>query len=143
MKYFKTAAFVFSILVMASCTSPTSTDSVKREHVVGVWQLAEKKIDDSARLKQDSTGRLVTSFQLNSDSTATVVVYDRGDESNISGSWKWKAEKKMGNSTFGLSLKSDVVIEVQGKIILGLLLEKVDGEIRLTVGKDIYVASKS
>ena len=73
MKYFKTAALVFSILVMASCTSPTSTDSVKREHVVGVWQLAEKKIDDSDRPKQDSTGRLVTSFKLNSDSTATVV----------------------------------------------------------------------
>lgn len=143
MKYFKTAALVFSILVMASCTSPTSTDSVKRDHVVGAWQLAEKEKDDSAIQKQDSTGRLVTSFKLNSDSTATVVVYDWGAKSDISGNWKWKAEKKMGNSTFGLSLKSDVVIEVQGKIILGLLLEKVDGEIRLTVGKDVYVTSQS
>ncbi|MGQ7868363.1 hypothetical protein [Sunxiuqinia sp. sy24] len=116
-------------------------DHIKRTNVLGSWLLSNEQLDKSKDEGQDSAGQLVTRFKLNSDSTATVFASYLGERSTIAGSWRWKADKKMGSKTFGLSLQSDVLIEVQGKVILGLRLKEIDGEISLMVGDAAYMTA--
>ncbi len=129
MKSINSILAAISILLLTSCGFSNSSDkaNIKRQDVLGSWTItAESKEKQD---KNNSTGLTIKSFQLNSDSTA-IVTYANSVETQRSGKWRWKAEKKLGNDSFGFSVNTDVVIYVNSRLALGLLLNKTDGKIK-------------
>ena len=129
MKPINSILAVVTILILTSCGFSNSSDkaNINRQDVLGSWTItAESKEKQD---KNNSTGLTIKSFQLNSDSTATVT-YANSAETQRSGKWRWKAEKKLGNDSFGFSVNTDVVIYVNSRLALGLLLNKTDGKIK-------------
>ena len=129
----------FSILILTSCSVSSSSDNLnlKMQDVLGSWKLSKESSRIIKKEKQKAENKVITSFHLNADSTATVSFGD-SIEKKLDGTWVWKAEKKIGNNSFGFSLKTDVVIYTAGHI-LGMQLNETDGKVNLTVGDYLFV----
>ncbi len=126
MKSITTILILLSILILTSCFVSNSSDNVgiKRQDILGSWKIN----------KETAENEKISYFQLNADSTV-IVSFGDSMEKKMTGTWVWKAEKKIGNNNLGLSLKTDVVIYVNNNVnnsfILGLKLSEVDGKINL------------
>lgn len=108
---------------------------IAREEVIGKWKLAEESIENN---DQGSTS-VITSFELKPDSTAIIFHGTQQDK----GTWKWKPELEIfGNSMFGFSLKSDVVIFEEKKSnehsITSLKLDEINEGLPLTFNNRKY-----
>lgn len=130
MKTIPSILIAFSILILTSCTSSNSSDNsnLKREDVLGVWTLSKRSLEKIKKEKPDD--KIITSFQLNADSTATAS-FDGSIDKKRAGTWVWKAEMKLGKNNFGISLKCDVVLYVNGLFKLGLDLNETAGKMNL------------
>ena len=137
MKQQGTILLILSILILTSCFSPPSSSiiNIERKDVLGSWNVTKKSLEGVK--KQKDGHKIVTHFELNADSTTTVS-FGNSSESRSNGKWVWKAEKELGNKNFGISLKSDVVIYVNGLFTLGLQLNEIDGKISLTAADYIF-----
>jgi len=121
---FLTLACILSTL---SCTLSTSQKENKREDVLGVWEATKESLK---KQNQDK----VFSFQLNEDSTAIICPNDLTQEKS-KGKWLWGFEKNLGNGNFGISFKSDVILDINSSHRLVLLLEKRAGNLYLSAGE--------
>ncbi len=131
MKSINSILISLSILFLTSCLISSSSDNLdlNRKDVLGSWKISK---ESSKKINKEKTAtERITYFQLNSDSTVTVSFGD-STEKKMTGTWVWKAEKRLGNDNFGFSLKTDVVIYVNNLFTLGLKLSKIDGKINLT-----------
>ena len=124
-----------SILILTSCfvSNSSNNDDIKRPDVLGSWKITKESSQKINNKTADN--EKISYFQLNADSTV-IVSFGDSMEKKMTGTWVWKAEKKLGNNNLGLSLKTDVVIYVNSSInnlfFLGLQLNKTDGKINLT-----------
>ncbi len=139
MKLIHLFLIAFSVLILTSCSVSSSSDNLnlKMQDVLGSWKLSKESSKIIKKENQKAENKVITSFQLRADSTATVFFGD-SIEKKMDGTWVWKAEKKIGNNAFGFSLKSDVVIYTTGHL-LGLRLDETDGKVNLTVGDYLFV----
>lgn len=137
MKPIYSILIAISFLILSSCTFLNSYDNLnlKRQEILGSWTLSKESLKKIKKEKQKD--KIIAYFQLNSDSTATVSFED-SIEKKMAGTWVWKAEKKLGNNNLGISLKSDVVIYVNGLFTLGLQLNEIDGKINLTAADYLF-----
>ncbi len=123
---------VTSILIMTSCLVSTSSNnsSTDIQEVLGSWNITKSSLKKIKSENKETEDKIITSFKLNSDSTA-IVYFGESEKKRMNGTWIWQAEKKLGNENFGVSIKSDVVIRVTG-YTLGLQLNEERGKNNLT-----------
>jgi len=116
---------LFSMFLTSCFTSANSEESeLKRKDVLGTWTVSEQAYKNMAAENEDYD--IITEFQLNTDSTATVF-FGKSMEKKMDGRWRWKVEKKVGNNAVSFSMKSDVVININGQFLLAMqALEKED-----------------
>lgn len=125
----KTITFNLQILFLmflTSCLTSANSDKseLKRNDVLGTWKVSEQAYKNMHTENEDYD--IVTEFQLNTDSTATVF-FGKSMEKRMDGKWRWKVEKKVGNNAVSFSIKSDVVININGQFLLAMqALEKED-----------------
>lgn len=120
-----------SILILTSCSVSISSGDldVKRQDILGSWKISKGSL---RMINNDTTKKkIITSFRLNADSTV-IVSFGGSTKKKMTGTWAWKAEKELGNRNFGISVKSDVAVYVNGLFTLGLQISKMDGEIILS-----------
>lgn len=124
-KPFNQFLILISFLVLSSClvsNSSNNSDTDVKE-ILGSWKITKESLQKIKSDDQKTEDKTITSFNLNSDSTATVS-FGTSEKKIMNGTWIWQAEKKLGNENFGLSIKSDVVIRVNGLYTLGLQLRE-------------------
>lgn len=134
MKSINSTFIIILILMLTACTFSSRSDlaDLKRQDVLGVWKISNESSKQLKNGKAES--EIITCCQLNDDSTV-VVSFGDSMEKKMTGTWIWKAEKRLGNSELGLSLKSDVVIRVNtlsSVIMLWMFVNKTDGVLKLT-----------
>ncbi|WP_159518068.1 hypothetical protein [Sunxiuqinia indica] len=124
-KPFNQLLILISILIFTSCLFFNGSDNSDTDikEVLGSWRITKKSLKKMKNDDQKTDHKIITSFKLNSDSTATVF-FGVFEKKIMNGTWIWQAEKKLGNENFGLSIKSDVVIRVNGLYTLGLQLRE-------------------
>jgi hypothetical protein len=139
-KPFNQFIILISILILSSCLVSNRSDNSETDikEVLGSWRITTESLKKIKSNDQKTDDKIITSFKLNSDSTATVS-FGESEKNIMNGTWIWQAEKKLGNENFGLSLKSDVVIRVSGLYIFGLQLSE---ENNLLAGDYIFKKQK-
>ena len=125
---------ILSLFSATGCiTSNNNTNQIKIEDILGSWTLTDESLE---QLSSETPATLfITGFHLNADSTATVSF---GKSSEKAGYWIWKAEKKTGNNTFGVSIESDVLIKADGIPYSSLRLSNEQGKIFLRSNDFVY-----
>lgn len=125
---------ILSLFLATGCiTSNNNTNQIKIEDILGSWTLTDESLE---QLSTETPATLfITGFYLKADSTATILF---GKSSEKAGYWIWKAKKKKGNNTFGISIESDVLIKADGIPYSSLRLSNEQGKIRLHSNDFIY-----
>lgn len=135
---------------MASCNQTNSTkgivsrtNDIKRDRVIGSWDLAEKLSQNIKNAEFKSENEKILGFTLNADSSAAIILNNSSENLEKSGTWTWKEEKNIGNNNFGFSLKQDLIITFEetknNRYILALQPSEIQGKLLLASGsKSVY-----
>ena len=134
MKLIKSLLITLSILLFSSCILNISSDNVdlEKEDVLGYWEITKKSFKQMR--EQEPTDEIITSFQLNEDSTVDIY-FDNSDESKLNQPWEWKGKMKLFKHTFGIG---DVFVHLPNGGLGMLLYKETDGKICLTVFDYIF-----
>jgi hypothetical protein len=140
----KTGLLLISIIfvITGSFTlAPSDTDTVKREDVLGTWNLSSKSELKTTKDETEEQEILIKKFTLNSDSTVVVHFRDNEGVREERGSWRWKAE--MGLARKGaIKISTDIIISVSftdnQQFMLGLVIRQEKEKITLSGDGLIY-----
>lgn len=134
-KTFNQFLILISALLITSCLISGSSNNSDTDinDVLGNWSITKGSLKMIKSDENKTEDKIVSAFKLNSDSTATVI-FGESERKTMNGTWTWQAEKQIGNKNLGLSLKSDVVIYVQGLYTLGLQLRQNGDKNKLIAG---------
>jgi len=143
MRKMKNVQVLLSIVIVfavTSCMMSGSSDENEsdRNVVLGNWEITRESYVTNKNKNREVDARFVVAFQLNTDSTATVIYEINNQRNEVPATWIWKAEKKIGNENFGLSLNSDVVIHAGRFPILGLILNQKKDELSLSASDYLF-----
>lgn len=139
MKRLSLFIYYLFLITMISCVERSV--NVKKDDVIGYWSLTEES-SQQMNSTNESKNELISKFQLKADSSATISFGDPGNGKELSGLWKWNVEKQLGNKSFGIGIRTDVLITVEKTknsiLKLGLRLDNRNGKIFLSVGDRVY-----
>lgn len=124
-----------AVLLMTSCSvsNNSNNQSIDVNEVLGSWHITKVSLRRVNSDDNKTEEKIITSFELNSDYTA-IVSFGESKQKRRDGTWTWQAEKKLGNKNFGISVKSDVVVRVNGLYTLGLQIREEKEKMILTAG---------
>ncbi|MCU4163775.1 hypothetical protein [Carboxylicivirga caseinilyticus] len=124
-KTFNQLLIFITVLTITSCliSGGSNNLNVEKNDVLGSWKITKRSLKKITSDEKRTEDKIITSFILNSDSTA-IITFGESDNKKMNGTWIWQAEKKMGNNNFGISISSDVVLNVNGLSALALQLEQ-------------------
>lgn len=133
MKLITKILFSLTLLVFTSCTIDKSHNTpVSREDAVGYWVTTEASVNKL--LKKTVMSEIITSFQLNPDSTV-VAYFDNSEDFKLSATWSWKDEQKIGRGVFSNTINASTIIMFK-TFGLKMFLDSEDGQ--LTFSGDDY-----
>ena len=132
MKQLGTILIIISGYLLSSCVATNRTDNIKRNEVLGSWQISKESTLQQNNRTIITGDRIITEFKLKADSTVTIYYGKEVQE----GTWTWDEETSLGKISSDVSISysvGDVVLlskEKDGKTTkFGLNLESRNGKI--------------
>ena len=132
MKQLGTILIIISAFFLSSCVPSNRTDNIKRNEVLGSWQISKESTLQQNNRTIFTGDRIITEFKLKADSTVTIYFGKEVQE----GKWIWDKDVLLAKVSSDVAITyraGDVVLiskDKDGKTSeLGLNLESRNGKI--------------
>jgi len=132
MKQLGTILIIISAFYLSSCFTSNRTDNIKRNEVLGSWQISKESTLQQNNRTIFTGDRIITEFKLKADSTVTIYFGKEVQE----GKWIWDKDVLLAKVSSDVAITyraGDVVLiskDKDGKTSeLGLNLESRNGKI--------------